>query len=43
MIASDVINDDRTDEACNCANAVGHTHEDGGVAWGNVQMVYIET
>lgn len=43
MIASDVIDDDGTDEACDCADAVGHAHEDGGVAWSNVQMVHIET
>jgi hypothetical protein len=43
VIASDVIDDDGTDEACNCADAVGHAHEDGGVAWSDVQMVHIET
>lgn len=43
MIAGDVIDDDGTDEASDCANAVGHAHENGGVAWSDVQMVHIET
>jgi hypothetical protein len=43
VIASDVIDDDGTDEACYRADAVGHAHEDGGVARSDVQMIHIET
>jgi hypothetical protein len=43
MVLCDVVNCYGTHEASNRANAVGHPHQDAGIARRNVEVVDVET
>lgn len=42
LVGGDVVDGDGADEAGDGANAVGHAHEDTGVARSDVQMVHVK-
>lgn len=42
LVGGDVVDGDGADEARDGADAVGHAHEDTGVARSDVQMVHVK-